>query len=88
VDFKIRITFDDGNYRLIHVDDVIKVEAPWDAPDQDGWVLLDCEGEQISGCISPLEIRKVKYYKPDVIRSTAFVVIALRAARRKAGACE
>lgn len=85
MDFKIRIEFDDGHYRIINVDDVIKIEAANDVPDENGWVLLDYDEDQISGYISPAEIRKVEYYKPDIIKRTALCVVALRAARRRGG---
>jgi hypothetical protein len=82
MDFGITVKFDDDLERLIHVDDVIAVEMPFEPEFAGGSVLIDYEDQEIWAYLSKSEVWKIGKYKPQIIECTAGIRVATRAIRR------
>jgi hypothetical protein len=82
MDFVVWAKFDDDIERLIHVDDVVSVEMPFESEFFGGSVLVEFNDQEIWAYLAKSELWKVEKYKPQVIERTAKIRIAARTVRR------
>jgi len=84
MDIALWVEFDDSREnRNFHVDDVIRLEAPFEQQDGKGNVLLDCDEKEIWGRVAKSEIRKMERYWPNRIRYSDRIRVEVRALRRR-----
>lgn len=82
------VTFEDDLERIIHVDDVVAVEMPYDPELQGGNVLVDYDDTQVWAFLNKSEVWKVEKYKAEAIERNAGIRVAARALRRSDGLVE
>jgi hypothetical protein len=82
MDWRIRFEFEDGNYKIVSVDAVLKVETPYDWHGFGGYALVECDQGEVWGFVSKEEVQKILDYNPSLVETTAAVRVMLRAVDR------
>jgi hypothetical protein len=82
MDFGVTVKFDDDLERVIHVDDVLEVEMPFEPEFLGGSILVDYDDQEIWAYLSKSEVWKVERYNPKIIKRTAGIRVATRAILR------